>query len=271
MVTFTFVGPEDGWANTDRGVLLATVDGGRSWLTRTAPVPISTLCATPSHLWVGASGGDIYASVGITSWRLSLSGGAVPSPFVNSVGPNPAPTPWLACTGLSVWALYQDGEAAGSDPFVVERTFDGGVHWAPLTPSNGVPPVASPTEISVVAQTTASAPGSAWILGYCGACGAMGTNEVATTSAGSAFASAALPSPPATTTTASPVGLSFLDATLGWAVIQVWPAVGTGGGTTPTDALLSSDDGGASWWFVNPDIDTRDDRTSAPPPLFPVR
>jgi hypothetical protein len=269
IVMFAFVGLMDGWAITDQGVLLHTVDGGVSWLVEATPVPAVTLCATPARLWFGAASGDIYASAGGGPWRLSLSGAAVAPPFHNSVGPNPSPPrPWLACTGESAWALYQYGEAAGSDPFVVERTLNGGGDWAELTSPNGEQPVATPTGIGVTAPialtatAAPTAPASAWILGSCGPCAegtgsltTTGTASLTTTSDGEVpFSTAALPGAP--DTSVSPVGVSFLNAALAWAVIQEFPTAGTGLSARPTDALLTSDDGGATWILVDPDIDT---------------
>jgi photosystem II stability/assembly factor-like uncharacterized protein len=256
IVVVTFDGPEDGWANTDQGVLLSTVDGGGSWMTRATPEPVVTLCATPWRTWFGAGSGDIYTSAAGATWRLSLSGAAVVSPFHNTVGPtNPKPpTPWLACTGGSAWALYQYGEAAGSDPFVVERTFNGGVDWTEPISLDGAAPVASPTGIIVTAAVAAPAPTSAWISGYCGPCGPAGIAIVARSADGSAFAGVTMPGPP-DTTSGFPVGLSFLDATVGWAAVQERPAATTEGGP-PTDALLRTDDGGSTWVVVNAGVAT---------------
>jgi hypothetical protein len=261
IVMFAFVGAEDGWVLTDHGALLQTVDGGESWLAEATPVPAVTLCATSARLWFGTGSGDVYTSVGGAPWRLSLPGAAVAPPFSNSVGPNPRPPPpWLACTGASAWALYQYGEAAGSDPLTVERTLNGGVDWGEPTSPKGVPRIATPTGISVSVQAVPGTPPTAWILGYCGPCGSgtaspttTGTASVTTLTGGSVFSSAALPG--AAGTSVSPVGVSFLDAALGWAVIEEFRPSDSGAGTTPTDVLLRSDDGGATWILVDPDID----------------
>jgi photosystem II stability/assembly factor-like uncharacterized protein len=265
IVMFTFVGPQEGWAITDQGVLLHTSDGGGSWLAESTPVPAVTVCATPARLWFGAGSGDVYTSDVGTPWGLSLSGAAVAPPFHNSVGPNPPPPkPWLACTGASAWALYQYGEAAGSDPFVVERTLDSGGDWAELGSPNGAPPIATPAGIGVTTPAATTAPGSptsAWILGFCGACQAgnasltlTGTASLATSSDRSmAFSTVTFPGPSAASF--PPAAVSFLDAERGWAVIQEVGVAPAGPGATPTDQLLVTDDGGASWMLVNPDIE----------------
>ena len=273
IVMVTFVGPQDGWAITDQGVLLHTSDGGGSWLAEATPVPAVTVCATPARLWFGAGSGDVYTSASAnesTPWSLSLSGATVASPFHNAVGENPAPPkPWLACTGASAWALYQYGEAAGSDPFVVERTLNGGGDWAELSSPNGAPPVATPAGIGVTTPAATTAPGSptsAWILGFCGACESgkasltlTGTASLATSVDGStAFSTVTFPGPAAASL--QPVAVSFLDAERGWAVMQEVGVAPTGAppvpGSTPPEELLASDDGGASWILVNPDIDS---------------
>jgi hypothetical protein len=115
-----------------------------------------------------------------------------------------------------------------------------------------VAPAASPTGINVTAPIAETAPTSAWISGYCGACGVAGIATVASSSNGSAFTAVTLPGP-ADTTTGLPVGLSFLDMTLGWTMVQERPAATTDGGP-PTDALLRTDDGGATWILVNADV-----------------
>jgi hypothetical protein len=263
IVMFTFVGPVEGWAITDEGALLRSVDGGLSWLTEPTPVPIVTICATPARRWFGAASGDIYTSLGSGPWSLSLSGATVGPPFHNSVGPSPTPpTPWLACAGADAWALYQYGEAAGSDPFVTERTLNSGGNWTEIASINGGQPVATPTGIGMTGPPGSSNSTRAWILGYCGPCGAgtaslitTGTASMATTSDGSSsFASAALPG--AADSSVSPLAASFPNPALGWAVTSEIPVRTAGLSNEPTDALLRSDDGGATWMLVNADIGT---------------
>lgn len=259
IVSFTFSAPGDGWAITDMGVLLQSVDGGQSWRAEMTPEPAITLCATPTGLlWFGSGSGDIYASIGGATWHLSLSGGQVAPPFHNSVGPAPqAPVPWLACVGDSTWALYQYGESAGSDPFVVERTLDGGAHWGQLMSPDGGSLV--PPNPMVVLNTPsglgATGPTSAWIFGYCGPC-QTDSPSVVTTANGTSFSGSVLST--AAGVYAAPVGVTFANPQDGWAVLREQPAY-TGappGSTGPvvTTVVVATSDGGATWDVVDPDV-----------------
>jgi photosystem II stability/assembly factor-like uncharacterized protein len=255
IVTATFTGPKDGWAITDQGQLLRTLDGGRIWHAVPTPVPAETLCATRAGtLWLGSTSGDIYLATEDGPWRLSFSGSDVVSPFPNSVQPSPPPpVPWLACTGDSAWALYQYGESAGSDPFVLERTLNGGAQWGIIPAPEGqslVPPnprivLATPRDFGVSGATRA------WVLGYCGPC-TTGSSGLVTTTDGTTFSGTLLSA--ATDIYAWPIDVAFLDPERGWAVLQEQPVYAPGSASVTKVVLLATVDGGATWKVVDPDV-----------------
>jgi photosystem II stability/assembly factor-like uncharacterized protein len=253
LVTVVFAGQDDGWAITDQGVLLRSLDAGLSWTSVTTPVPAMTMCAKSlGGLWLAGSSGNIYESDGGTSWDLAFAGSAVraTSPDLSN---QPVPVPWLACSAHSVWALYQYGENVGSDPFVLERSLDGGDDWGELLVPSGTaltPPdprfvMATPSSVGVTSPT------GAWVLGYCGPCG-TGSASLATTSNGMTFSGTVLSTAPSIY--ASPVAVTFLDAQDGWALLKEYPSATPGVASSERTVLLATSDGGIGWVIVDPDV-----------------
>ena len=250
IVTFTFTGRDAGWAITDQGTLLQTLDSGRSWGTVKTPVTAITLCSAASgRLWLGGDDGNIYVSQDAESWSLSFSRSQVAPPFAR---PSEAPQvgPWMACSGQSAWALYQWGENVGSDPFVVERTLDGGENWGQLVTPNSqslVPPnpqvaLNTPIDIGVIGAT------SAWILGYCGPC-LTGSTSLVVTAGGTTFSGSPLST--ATDIDALPVDVTFDDPLHGWAALREYPTAKAGSASAETTVILATTDGGTTWTVVD--------------------
>jgi photosystem II stability/assembly factor-like uncharacterized protein len=255
IVTFTFTGRDKGWAITDQGTLLRTLDSGRSWVTVKTPVPAITLCSASSGtLWLGGDDGNIYVSQDAVSWSRSFPYSKVAPPNATLSNAHPQVGPWMACSGQNAWALYQWGENVGSDPFVVERTLDGGENWEELVVPNGkslVPPspqvvMATPSDIGVIGAT------SAWILGYCGPC-QTGSASVVVTSGGTTFSGGPLST--ATDIYASPVDVTFVDPLHGWAVLREYPSSKAGSASAESTVILATTDGGTTWKVVDRSVE----------------
>jgi photosystem II stability/assembly factor-like uncharacterized protein len=254
VVTAAFTGPDDGWAITDQGIMLRSLDAGQIWAAVATPVAAMTMCPTSSgDLWLGGSSGSIYESHDGTSWKLSFAGSALRPPLPD-MSNQPVPVPWLACDEDSVWALYQYGESVGSDPFVIERSLDGGAAWGELMVPRGTsldPPdsqfvMATPDSLGVTGPT------SAWVLGHCGPCG-TGSASLATTSNGTDLSGAVLST--ATDINASPVAVTFLDPQEGWAVLEEYPLSTAGVASSEKTVLLATHDGGITWSVVDSDVE----------------
>jgi photosystem II stability/assembly factor-like uncharacterized protein len=160
----------------------------------------------------------------------------------------------MACSGQNAWALYQWGENVGSDPFVEERTLDGGEDWEELVVPNGkslVPPspqvaMATPSDIGVIGVT------SAWVLGYCGPC-LTGSASVVVTSGGTTFSGTLLST--ATEIYASPVDVTFVDPLDGWAALREYPSSKAGSASAESTVILATTDGGTTWKVVDGNVE----------------
>ncbi len=253
-MTFTFAGRDLGWAITDQGTLLHTLDSGRSWVTVKTPVPAITLCSASSgRLWLGGDDGNVYVSHDAASWALSFPVSKVAPPFA-SLSEAPQVGPWMACSGQNLWALYQWGESTGSDPFVVERTLDGGQNWeelgapnsASLVPPNPQVAMNTPSDLGV------SGASSAWILGYCGPC-QTGSASVVVTSGGTTFSGSPLST--ATRTYATPIDVTFVGPLHGWAALREYPSSQAGSASAESTVILSTTDGGTTWNMVDRNVE----------------
>ena len=250
-MAFTFTGPRDGWAITDEGTLLDTSDSGETWGVVNTPVRAVTVCSSSERLWFGGARGDIYLSDNGGPWTLALAGADVPD-IHNSLGPNPIPpAPWLACDADTAFALYDYGEAAGSSPYALERTLDGGQQWAavlgaevlPTPPDSGVGP--SVLDVDATGATTA------WILSDCGPC-TSGLPALTTTTDGTTFHTT--PLPVGSGVYGAPVDVAFSDPEDGYAVVREFPSSHPGSSSAATTVVLATTDGGATWRVVDPNL-----------------
>jgi len=159
------------------GILLSTVDGGRTWHRITSPADVQTVCfSTPQRGWLGA-GGSIYGTAGGgRTWTLAVRGPGSPG--------GPADSHAVAvveCAGPSAgWAeLSGPGAALSHMPQIGYHT--SGRTWQPIFAEQYT---ASP---SLRRQVRADSPGvypgpfsaispdEAVFVGWCPPCSATGS------------------------------------------------------------------------------------------------
>jgi hypothetical protein len=242
LLAIDFVGPTTGWALTTGGSLMVTTDGGADWTKVAAPTSASLCVSTNGLLWLGTEVGTVEESDDNgTSWQVAL-----PLATVASVIPGHA-VPGLTCSGPDAWALYDLGEAAGSSEYAVLATSDGGRQWFPLLASTATGARMSlPNTSASVAADGVSGSGSAWFLGFCGACDSWGAVEIVTSSGSSVLRTTQLPE------VSLAADASFVNPMQGWivgtdAAALVRPPSMQG---YPLDVLATSD-GGATWHVVS--------------------
>lgn len=253
IVTFVFSGPDDGWAITSLGTLLSSSDAGRSWRVDKTPEHAIALCSASGTVWFSGPTGNVYVSDDGGPWTLSLAGSSVPDVH-NSVGPNPIPQQlWIACQAGTAWALYNYGSAAGSTPYVLERTLDGGTSWASVLGAEVVPePSGTPAAAGgALVDFGVSGPSSAWLLTYCAPC-AAGMPAIVTTTNGSTFSSTYFPI--AEGVYAEAIDAAFSDQANGWAVLSEYPSSEPGQASLQTTVVLATHDGGSTWEVVDPSL-----------------
>jgi hypothetical protein len=234
-----FLGLTTGWALTKAGTLLKTVDGGVRWLKVSAPLARSLCVAASGRLWVGTTAAtvDDSANNGRT-WHVSLPWDTVARVLSEQVNP------WVTCSGLGVWALYDLGEAAGSSEYAVFAAGDNGSRWSPLLVNNQSGPSGSDANVSnTVANDGASGGGSAWFLGLCGPCDGLGTAEIVTATGASVSRTTQLPE-----ATTAELNAAFADPNHGWVVSTERGAPNApppGGG--PPLSVQATSNGGVNW------------------------
>jgi photosystem II stability/assembly factor-like uncharacterized protein len=250
VMAYAFTGPSNGWVLTSKGVLLHTLNNMETWLKVTTPTAGTSLCATPSgSLWLGVSNsGSVYSSNNGNSWKLSLPGSRVPA--AGNV-PSIKPAPWISCSSMSAWLLYNWGESAGSMAYAVERTLNGGKSWKAVV-SDEVKPAVSADSGGVFATIEnfgSTGEANAWLLGFCGPC-TTGSATVATTANASTFVDVTLPI--AKNVHATPLGGTFNGPNDGWAILQESPS----SGTAPTFKIVvvETTDGGTTWKVTDPNL-----------------
>jgi hypothetical protein len=256
IANYTFSGPDTGWVLTNTDALLTTSNGGRTWTSVRSPAPGTSLCATPNGtLWLGESHtGNVYVWQHGIGWKLSLPGSRIPT-----VGNTPRmlPAPWITCAGDTAWLLYTWGESAGSMAYGVERTLNGGATWKLVLSSQVSPGVrGNDPRSATVENFGATSNTSAWLIGYCGACD-TGDASIIETSNGSAFASHDVSS--SKYIHATPIGSTFVDASVGWAVLQENQVNAIGNLVTgkPTKTVVvETTSGGLTWNVVDANIKT---------------
>jgi hypothetical protein len=233
-----FLGHTTGWALTNAGTLLKTVDGGVHWSVVSAPLASSVCVSASGRLWLGTSSAtvDDSADDGRT-WQVSLPWHTVAGAVSEMV------RPWLTCSGVSVWALYDLGEAAGSSEYAVFATSDDGTSWSPLlgnSQSNSSAPL--PNVSNTVAANGASSGGSAWFLGLCGPCDGLGTAEIVTATGAAVTRTSQLPE-----ATTEDLDAAFADPAHGWVVSTEKGVPNPAPDERPPLSIQATADGGGTW------------------------
>src|SRR6266540_3027879 len=231
-----FVSASTGWAVGD-GALLGTVDGGQHWRQLGQPRvgPLRRVhFSSRSDGWV-ASGTRVWRSTdGGRSWGARPSFAPPLREFTFE------PSAELECAAPSAaWVRFNSNEgAAGSSPYALYATGDGGAHWRCVLASCGEPgmpggPGSYPGPFSVID------PLRAFMLGPTPA--ADSTGAVLISQGGSQVQR--LPGIPRArlATDSEPISVSFGSATHGW-------IVGAVGAYSPgRGVILATVDGGRSW------------------------
>jgi photosystem II stability/assembly factor-like uncharacterized protein len=208
--------------------LVHTSDGGRTWTALAAPAPPQSVCFTGPH--------DGWLASGTRVWR-SVDGGRRWSPrpsFTLPLSYTYMPSAELQCAAPgAAWVLFASGEgAAGSHPYALYTTGDGGAHWRGVLAVFGgqdlpAAPGSYPGPFSVID------PQRAFLLSPTPA--AEATGAVLISQGGRRLQRLRdLPG----TTLFMPTGVSFASATHGWAV---------GADLAGRTVLLATSDGGHSW------------------------
>ncbi len=237
LVAVDFIDPALGWGVTASdandlpffdGRLAKTADGGRTWTLVTTPTPLQSVCAV--------SGNEVWAAGG-TSVLHSVDGGQTWS--TSFTAPLPANGDWsttVRCAGTDVaWVqMVNGGVALSHQQYVIYRTLDRGGHWDVMmaeeyTLSNVVTapegPGLYPGPFSVVDDKTA------FVVGFCGPCGAGTTYVRATFDGGLTWQPDAVVSDNAPR---GPTAVDFVDGKHGWVVLS-------------GAEIVATTDGGQTW------------------------
>jgi Photosynthesis system II assembly factor YCF48 len=257
VMSYTFSGPTSGWALTASDALVRTSNGGRTWTATKAPGRGASLCATGAGgLWLGVSGtGDVYHLTPGHRWQRSLRGSRVPY-VKGSMTPRERPAPWISCAGRVAWLLYNYGEGAGSMPYVVERTLNGGGSWRDVVSSEVSPssPRTAPGVFATVSDFGLSGGRGAWLLGYCGPCN-TGSATIAVSADASRFSDTVLSR--AIDIHATPVAGAFHGSRYGVVVLEELQLSANGLsviGTRPRIVIARTSDRGARWRVVDANL-----------------
>lgn len=127
LVWVGFSTPDSGIGLTTIGTLVRSTDGGKSWSSVGFQVPGRAVClASPTDAYLAAMNGALYrGSSDGSSWHLVRRAPPRVEQFIG---------PWaeLSCNGPSVWlglSLLCAAACAGTSPYAIEHSGDGGVSW----------------------------------------------------------------------------------------------------------------------------------------------
>jgi len=226
LFTVEFVDARNGFGLTRDGVVVRSTDGGQTWPQLRTPGLMQAQCFSSTRDgWVARTHNVWTTHNGGASWtRRRFGTGVAGSPM----------SPMLECRGRSVWALFADGVAAGSQGYEVFRSLDGGRSWRVVLAGlvrNRLPRInAYPGPFVVLGGARAI------FEGTCGACvfGHGTVNFVRTVDGGRTFARA---TPYIRSFFGGPI--SFLDLRRGWLFTQLF--------RSKKHTLLFTRDGGTHW------------------------
>jgi photosystem II stability/assembly factor-like uncharacterized protein len=239
-----FSSPSEGWGvagpdlpgerRVPATTLVHTRDGGRTWSALAAPRPPQSVCFTSSS--------DGWLASGLEVWRSTDAGrswGSRPSFVPRLANYTYAPSAELQCAAPgAAWVRFDSGEgAAGSSPYALYATADGGAHWRGVLARYGEPGVAGgpgsyPGPFSVID------PKRAFLLSPTPAADSTGAVLIGQGGSRLQF----LPGIPRIrlATDSKPMSVSFASATRGWVVGGVGTYSGRG-------VILATVDGGRTW------------------------
>lgn len=251
-----------GWAITDVG-LLYTTDSGATWAVRSPaeadPAELQPSAAThgwgnaaftgSSEAWVAAAAPGTVTVFHTKDAGRSWSAATVEPESDAGMGRSDTP----AVIGLDFptpthgWLLVTAGGiAAGAQDLESYRTVDAGATWQMfgLATQQQPSPRGLPAE-GVKTGIGFAGPEHGWITGYRGSQPGMWLYE--TGDGGQMWHTSALPTPPGTSTAASPQSFPPLFTGAGHGVLPVtWP------GSTSTTVFYVTNDDGATWHATAP-------------------
>ncbi len=236
IVDLDFVSPTLGWATTDLGQVFETRDAGTTWARLTAAPPATThVCfSSVTSGWAISGSGVARTADGGATWATTLK-----APLGTIRG-----DATIACSGATVWALFDLGGPAGSvgSVFVLAVSTDAGLTWRNAIVSNdpGISSVGPGFGPGSDATGWIASPGGHVVLADAFSPAASNLSPAVTTyvstDAGQTFASSTVFDGLATVD-----GLTFTSASVGWIVVT--PA---GSSSAPTD-FYETTDGGLDW------------------------
>lgn len=237
---------KDVWALSDRGALMATTDGGRTWAREALPAPVWRMAESGGRLWALACPPISASACRPVLERMDLPNGpwkALPIPKLvsGSAGPQLA----LASPSVAIVAVSRYADSA---PELLATTTDAGEHWIMRRAPAG------PGHMCTSDVTIATAgPRHWWLL--CVGMGAAGQSTKAflrTTDGGerwstvSAVRSLVGPSPPGSLPSQEITSLAAGSPTCLWAVLENGLAESTNAGGTWSYVGHLNPDGGGS-------------------------
>jgi len=224
----------------ERGTLVRTQDGARTWTAQPAAGAVDSFCFdSGSDGWAAAGGAVRRTSDGGRTWRTvaTLPIGA------------PHNAVWYAtirCTGrATAWVLISGGiGVSNQQPYILFRTGDGGRHWRGLL-LEGYFGQAAYTSVQVhaidgpggyIGPLSVVGPATAYVVGLCLPCPSDNTFSVIGTRDSGRTWSPRILIPTTTLSYFGPVTMTFVDASHGWIA-----------GGYNRDAILATTDGGRTW------------------------
>jgi photosystem II stability/assembly factor-like uncharacterized protein len=228
LFTVKFVDRRNGFGLTRDGIVVRSNDAGSSWRTTVrTPGRMQTQCFSSTRDgWVARNNSVWTTHDGGAHWIRSRFGKKLATAV-----------PELQCRSASVWALFTDGAAAGSQGYEVFRSLDGGRTWRAVLA--GLITQRLPRINAYAGPFLALGGGRAIFEGTCGPCvfGHGTVNFVRTVDGGRTFARA---TPYIRSFVGGPI--AFLDLRRGWLLTQLF--------RRKKHTLLLTRDGGAHWQRV---------------------
>jgi photosystem II stability/assembly factor-like uncharacterized protein len=225
LLSFSFLGATDGFGLDRDGIVLRTTDGGRHWrVVHTPRTVVQSECFVSTAVGWLARGGTVWSTRdGGHSWFRSQLLRSRQGGF---------PIPDLQCRSGSVWVLFHEGAAAGSEGYAVFRSLSGGTSWKPVLAQfvrRGLPRISAYSGPFAATDRFAAV-----FVGSCSPCGRGTVSVVRTTNSGRTFKRQTFPA-------ALPGPVAFSDRMHGYLVTS---------SHTRRGIVWRTRDGAASWQRV---------------------